>query len=69
MSEEPCNPRPVTIVCTCELNSNFPLKVWRIAMTPTRKPYFALIRAFMTSVARADRALTKVGLSRKRGQR
>jgi len=28
MSEDSHNPPPVTIVYTCELNSNRPLKVW-----------------------------------------
>jgi len=65
VSEDPYSPPPVTIVCTCELNSNGPLKVWRMAMTPTRKPYFALARACMTFAARTGRALAKRGLSRK----
>jgi len=61
-------PSSVTIVWTWELNSNFPLKVWRMAITPTLKPYFALTRACISSAARADRALAKGGLSRKKGQ-
>ena len=69
MSEDPCSPPPVTIVWTCELNFNCPLKVWRMAMTPTRKPYLALICACMTFAARADSAFAKGGLSRKRGHR
>src|SRR5664280_628787 len=39
-----------------------------MALTPTRKPYFALTRACTTFVARAGRALAKSGLSRKKGQ-
>src|ERR1039457_7298725 len=54
------------MVCTCELNSNRPLKVWRMAVTPTRKPCLTPTCARMTSAARAGRALAKDGLSRKK---
>ncbi len=68
MSEEPYSPPPVIIVWTCELNSNFPLKVWRMAVTPGRKLYFARTRASMSFAARAGRALAKRGFSRKKIQ-
>jgi len=49
----------VAMVWTCASNSRRPLKVWRIAMTPTLNPCFALIHASNTPAASAGRASTR----------
>ena len=67
MSEDSHNPPPVTMVCTCELNSNRPLKVWRMAMTPTRKPCLIPTCVRMTSAGKKSSRYTAIHSSCRQG--